>query len=111
MALPCVPQGLLDVKQPISLTYCPANDRIFVGDKKTDSIMMFDGDSLEHLRSYRDDDLNHPTGLACFDSDKLYALSQDDRALLEFDLTNGRAVVIVDDLPDAPEALIVSSSC
>jgi hypothetical protein len=102
---------LLDVKQPIGVSYCPTRGTLFIGSKKKDKVYEYSVDSLERLGSYSHKKLSHPAGLVCHGDKALYVISQDKGVVLEFDLSSGDASVVIDNLPDLGEHITLSSQC
>ncbi len=100
-------RGRLDADKPISVSYCPGRDSIFVSEKGSDAVTEWDPESLQRRGKWKNAQLSHPAGLVCHD-DSLYVVSQDEGLVLEFDLKSGRAWVVVDKLDDVGEQLILS---
>lgn len=99
--------GRIDVDKPIGVAYCSARDSLLVGSKGDDIVLEYDVRTHELRGAFSHKRLSHPAGLACHGS-SAFVVSQDEGLILDIDLDDGGAAVVVEGLEDVGEQLLLS---
>jgi len=103
--------GLIEVEKPIGLLYSTERESVFIGSTQGHHSQVLEYNvhdhtlkATYHAKGY----LNHPAGMVVY-KDTLYAVSQSDGTIIEFNLNKGKYKRTVNgDLPDIGEHLLLS---
>lgn len=101
-----------NIPSPIGVYVTPDN-RLIAGSSKDNALRMWDLQSGNLLATVQNAQMNHPAGMQLLDNSTLLVLSQDDRTVVQWDISNPAAPAFggiwASGLPQNPEQLIVFS--
>jgi len=101
--------GTVPCNDCIGLTYDNTTDAVYIGSSGDDAVYQYSVAAQTFVRTFRDASLTHPAGLSVHDG-ALFVNAQSDGAVLKFDVATGAFFgAIVNSVPDALEALVLSS--